>query len=67
MYILKALMKSGVTIVIAECERAEYVKVMLDELKMKMTDPTVAKTVFEDGDRLVAAKDISAVWCEVSR
>ena len=64
MYRIKAILKSGVTITIAETETDAGAEKILDELELEMIDPTVAKHIFRNGFRMTVVKDISTIYVE---
>ena len=63
-YTVKAVLKSGVTTIIANAETIEGAEKILNELEIGMIDPTVTKHIFRNGFRLTVVKDISTVYVD---
>ena len=64
MYRVKCILKNGVAATIAMVATLEEADDLLNGLELNMMDPTISKIVFRNGYRMVAVKDISAVWVE---
>lgn len=64
MYKIECVLKNGAEVTIAVASTLEEADSLLSELEMNMLDPTSTRIVFRNGYRMVAVKDISAVWVE---
>lgn len=64
MYRLMALLRNGISVVAAEAETLDEIDMCSTHLENAMWDPTVAKIVYRNRLRTVAAKEVVATWVE---